>query len=109
MGFRHIRVLAFVLVAVNMETARAQETAALSSIAKPADLQQPCMAGMQMPRCADKKEMPIQHDREQMTMEPEDFLQSILRHAGSGTGVEPISTPSPMLMTMKGPWMLMFH
>jgi hypothetical protein len=44
-----------------------------------------------------------------MTMHPETFLQEIVRHAGSGTSVEPDSTPVPMLMTTKGKWALMFH
>jgi hypothetical protein len=46
---------------------------------------------------------------ELMTMHPEIFLQEIVRHAGSGTSVEPDSTPVPMLMTSKGKWNLMFH
>jgi hypothetical protein len=42
-------------------------------------------------------------------MQPQTFLQQIEHHASSGTSAEPNSTPTPMLMTMKGPWMLMFH
>ena len=42
-------------------------------------------------------------------MHPKTFLQEIQHHASSGTSAEPNSTPSPMLMTMKGQWMLMFH
>jgi hypothetical protein len=42
-------------------------------------------------------------------MDPNSFLQQIQHHASSGTSAEPNSTPSPMLMTMKGNWMLMFH
>lgn len=42
-------------------------------------------------------------------MHPRTFLQEIEHHASSGTSAEPNSTPAPMLMTMKGPWMLMFH
>ncbi|NDQ55830.1 MAG: hypothetical protein GZ088_02010 [Acidipila sp.] len=44
-----------------------------------------------------------------MTMHPGNFLQEIVHHGTSGTSAEPNSTPVPMLMTMKGPWMLMFH
>lgn len=44
-----------------------------------------------------------------MSMHPENFLQEIVHHATSGTSAEPNSTPTPMLMTMKGQWMLMFH
>jgi hypothetical protein len=43
------------------------------------------------------------------TMHPQTFVNAIRQHAGSGTSAEPVSTPTPMLMTMKGSWMLMFH
>jgi hypothetical protein len=55
------------------------------------------MPGMSMP----------QHSA--MKIVPDNFLQKIEQHAGSGTSAEPNSTPLPMLMTTKGPWMLMFH
>ncbi|MEO8869215.1 MAG: hypothetical protein ABI357_00135 [Granulicella sp.] len=42
-------------------------------------------------------------------MHPQNFLQQIQHHGSSGTSAEPNSTPVPMWMTMKGPWMLMFH
>ena len=42
-------------------------------------------------------------------MQPRTFRQQILHHASSGTSAEPTSTPTPMLMTMHGDWMLMFH
>ena len=42
-------------------------------------------------------------------MAPKTFLQQIQHHASAGTSAEPNSTPTPMLMTMRGNWMLMFH
>ena len=42
-------------------------------------------------------------------MQPKSFLQELRHHAGSGTSAEPNSTPTPMVMTMRGAWMLMFH
>ena len=42
-------------------------------------------------------------------MQPKEFIQEIEHHAASGTSAEPNSTPTPMVMTMKGEWMLMFH
>ncbi len=42
-------------------------------------------------------------------MHPDSFVEQIQHHAASGTSAEPNSTPTPMLMTMKGAWMLMFH
>lgn len=43
------------------------------------------------------------------SMHPKTFVQQIRSHASSGTSAEPNSTPIPMLMSMKGNWMLMFH
>ena len=37
------------------------------------------------------------------------FAGAIEMHATSGTSAEPNSTPMPMMMTMRGNWMLMFH
>jgi hypothetical protein len=42
-------------------------------------------------------------------MLPTSLIQEIEHHASSGTSAEPNSTPTPMLMTMQGQWMLMFH
>jgi hypothetical protein len=42
-------------------------------------------------------------------MHPLTFSQQIRHHASSGTSAEPNSTPTPMWMTMKHSWMLMFH
>lgn len=44
-----------------------------------------------------------------MGSQPSTFLESIQDHASSGTSSQPNSTPAPMLMTMRGNWMLMFH
>lgn len=48
---------------------------------------------------------------QQMKMHGESatFVDTIQRHASSGTSSEPSSTPAPMLMSMHGEWMLMFH
>jgi hypothetical protein len=37
------------------------------------------------------------------------FVEAIEMHATSGTSAEPNSTPAPMMMSMRGNWMLMFH
>ena len=44
-----------------------------------------------------------------MATTPTAFLGAILQHDTSGTSAQPESTPSPMLMTMKGNWVLMLH
>lgn len=50
-------------------------------------------------------------DHHGMSMQglPKGFLEEIQQHATSGTSAEPNSTPTPMLMTRKGKWMVMFH
>ena len=70
------------------------------------------MPGMQMR--AQTPAQPMQPDMPGMDsmmgqMDPQSFVEAIRQHAGSGTSAEPVSTPAPMLMTMKGSWMLMFH
>jgi hypothetical protein len=42
-------------------------------------------------------------------MHPGNLLQAIVSHTSSGTSAQPDSTPAPMLMTIKGQWMFMFH
>lgn len=42
-------------------------------------------------------------------MHPKTFVEEVRHHATSGTSAEPNSTPIPMMMAMKGQWMLMFH
>lgn len=45
----------------------------------------------------------------QMGMQPTNLTEAVENHTSSGTSLEPISTPTPMLMTMRGNWMLMLH
>src|SRR5262249_708845 len=81
----------------------------------------PQMPGMEMP-CAQKEQQskPQQHGEMQsmnhnhmpdmqMNQQPKTLVEAIIHHGTSGTSAEPNSTPMPMLMTMKGKWMLMFH
>jgi hypothetical protein len=51
----------------------------------------------------------MSHHEMNMEEPPKTFLEEIPHHGTSGTSAEPNSTPTPMLMTMKGNWMLMFH
>jgi hypothetical protein len=87
----------------------------------PSDQQQPTsgqqMPGMQHPpgsegtmRGMDHKQMPgMTHQGMSMDERPKSFAEEIEHHGSSGTSAEPNSTRTPMLMTMKGKWMLMFH
>ena len=51
----------------------------------------------------------MDHHAMNMGAPPKSFIGEIQHHGTSGTSAEPNSTPMPMLMTMKGKWMLMFH
>lgn len=44
-----------------------------------------------------------------MRMEAQSLIELLQQHTTAGTDAEPASTPSEMLMTQKGKWMLMFH
>ncbi len=91
---------------------------------KPSSQQQQCaqMPGMEMPCPQNKQQQskPAQTGNMQgmdhknapamdMNEPPKTFVDEIQHHGTSGTTAEPNSTPTPMLMTMKGKWMLMFH
>ena len=70
---------------------------------------------MQDMKGMDMSKMPgMQMDHEgsigmQGNMQPENFIQEILQHDGSGTSAQPNATPVPMLMKKIGKWSLMFH
>lgn len=64
---------------------------------------------MKMPQCPETNAQAMERDSDSMAMQAESFVQYILGHTGSGTSGQPMSTPTPMLMTMKGSWTLMFH
>jgi hypothetical protein len=79
----------------------------------------PAFAGAQGNKKDDMQGMPGMQDMQTpgmdmgenplITKHPETFLQEIVHHDSSGTSAAPNSVPLPMLMTKKGPWMLMFH
>ena len=109
MRLRHKWSVVIALAAMSTLAAHAQEPPTSGDAKEAADQQQTCMAGMKMPGCPETGAQAMRHESDSMTMQAENFIQSILNHTGSGTSAQPISTPSPMLMTMKGSWMLMFH
>lgn len=74
------------------------------------------LLGFERPADAQNQSMPADMNmrsggmmRLMQQMEPKQFIQQIEHHAASGTSAEPNSTATPMVMTMKGEWMLMFH
>ena len=71
----------------------------------------PQSSGVQEGPGMDHSQMPgMQMDHAgPMSVQPENFIEEIVGHTTSGTSAEPNSTPVSMLMTKRGPWMLMFH
>src|SRR5579883_1584472 len=50
------------------------------------------------------------HDsNEPMSMSAHTLLETALQHSGSGTSLEPASTPVPMMMSTHDAWQLMLH
>jgi len=45
----------------------------------------------------------------QTSMSATTLIEAEQQHSSSGTGIEPASTPVPMLMTTRGQWQLMLH
>jgi hypothetical protein len=69
-----------------------------------------CFASAQDSQMGNQPEaatMPAMHHS--MEMATQSLIESIEHHSTSGTDAEPNSTPAPMIMIMKGNWMLMFH
>lgn len=66
------------------------------------------MPGMDMGSTPEHK-----HNAQPMKMShmsrPTTLIEAELHHASSGTSIEPASTPTPMLMSHHGKWMLMLH
>src|SRR5438309_4850577 len=48
-------------------------------------------------------------NRENMPLESDSLIELLQHHVTAGTDAQPNSTPSPMLMTTKRKWTLMFH
>jgi hypothetical protein len=67
------------------------------------------MSGAGMPGMPHQEKKQMKMESGSMSEQPETFIEEITLHGGSGTSAEPNSTPIPMVMSMKGQWMLMFH
>ncbi len=116
-----IYVFTLIVIGISLRTwAQQPKTSSPQKPPSTQNTQQQCpqMPGMQMP-CTEQPE-PGQHAKMQgmdnkhmpgmqMHAQPETFVEAITHHGTSGTSAEPDSTPTSMLMSMKGKWMLMFH
>src|SRR5436190_21737475 len=103
MKLRYFSVVAVVLIVCAAGFAQQPGS---SAPAQQQDSATGCMAGMTMPGCPETAQAGTSN---LMTMQPSFFLEKIAGHTGSGTSVEPISTPASMWMSMRGKWMLMFQ
>ncbi len=97
-------ILSFILAAVS---AWAQEQLSPGREMAPMQRQHGGQGNMQGP---DHEQVPGMNPHEMNVHEaPQNLEEEIEHHGTSGTSAEPNSTPIPMLMTVKGKWMLMFH
>jgi len=62
-----------------------------------------------MPGMSDQNMSKQDMGKHKTPMESHSLIELLQHHATAGTDAEPNSTPSPMLMTTKGKWTLMFH
>ncbi|MDW5264299.1 MULTISPECIES: hypothetical protein [Acidobacteriaceae] len=62
-----------------------------------------------MPNMPGMGSKPMTMKKMGMMHQPTTLIEAELNHASSGTSAEPASTPTPMLMSHHGPWMLMLH
>jgi hypothetical protein len=84
-------------------TLRAQETHGDMQTQTPSQ-QHPAMPDMDMEHMKHGKTMEMN-----MGETPTTFIEEIESHSSSGSDAQPNSTPTSMLMSMKGNWMLMLH
>src|SRR5215471_6284260 len=81
----------------------------VASIARQEPTQDSSMNGAGTPGMPHQDMKQMKMESGSMNEQPETFIEAIMLRAASGTSVEPNSTPIPMVMYMKGEWMLMFH
>jgi hypothetical protein len=100
---------ALCIVALAAGMAVAQQTKQPGSWASSAEQQMPgTQHEHQKHGATPNQSMPAMQQRG-MKMQVKTFVENILHHSSSGTSSEPNSTPTPMLMTTRGQWRLMFH
>lgn len=98
--------LSLLLTAASIAVAQEPQQSRQSS---PVDQQMPGMQHRQQKPGAKQKPTMGAMQSGGMKMQTKSFSDYIRHHFSSGTSAEPNSTPSPMLMTTKGQWTLMFH
>jgi len=84
----------------------------MPALVSSASAQQP--GKQQQPQAKDRKmedmNMPgMEQSRMSMEKQPRSFVEVVKDRETSGTSMAPNSTPTSMLMTMRGKWMLMLH
>jgi hypothetical protein len=102
-----IRVLVVVIVLGILASRRAES----QSLASSAPQEQVSHDRHAIPDDSMPSEQMKRMDAQEVEMEeiPKTFVEEVQHHGTSGTSAEPNSTSIPMLMMMKGSWMLMFH
>jgi hypothetical protein len=87
----------------------AQDTQPEMDISAQHQSSHPKQARPDMPGMSDRNMSEQTMGKQNMPMESHSLIELLQNHATAGTDAQPNSTPSPMLMTTKGKWTLMFH
>lgn len=107
---KFLSLLVLFLLALAACTAVAQQANQPGQPASPGEQRMPDMQHEHQKRGTPKPKQSMgTMKHEGMKMQSTSFSDNILHHFSSGTSAEPNSTPTPMLMTTKGQWTLMFH
>ena len=112
----YVRRLIFGLVIAVALNGRAQQQFPAKEVSTgPTSQEQQVHSGKQVPGMEHRHGQQGMSHKEMADMQmnmnesPATFVEEVAQHGTSGTSAEPNSTPVPMLMTMTGQWMVMFH
>ncbi len=100
--------LAIILLAASLLTSRAASQSMAAAELATASTDSHEQHSKSTPSMDHQQMQGINHSGK-MKERPRTLVEEVQHHGTSGTSAEPNSTPIPMLMTMKGKWMLMFH
>src|SRR3954469_25697026 len=97
MRLRHFSAVAIIVISCAVVFAQQPENGAQE--AQQQNSAKDCMPGMAMPGCPETAQAVKAN---LAAMQPSSFVEKIASHTGSGTSVEPVSTPTSMWMSMQG-------
>ena len=101
--------LLFAAAAMQVTPSMAQDVQSEMDISAQHQSSHPKQTRPDMPGMSDQHMSEQNMGEQTMPMESHSLIELLQHHVTAGTDAQANSTPSPMLMTMKGKWNLMFH